>query len=102
MAVNSRDMSERDSRMDSASSELTASTEWNPASSTMSTARMRKTISSSTTRTFGTSVESADMGSLTLSKQPIKDLLGQLLKCACKLRDGNCSPSGSDVATQRP
>ena len=39
-------------RMARASSALTASTAVNPASSTMSTARMRRTISSSTTSTF--------------------------------------------------
>src|SRR6185369_5599104 len=45
-------MSERDSRSASASSALTASIAVNPASSTMSTARKRSTISSSTTSTF--------------------------------------------------
>src|SRR4051794_34843668 len=44
-------MSDRDSRMARASSALTASTAVKPASSTMSTARRRNTISSSTTRT---------------------------------------------------
>src|SRR6476619_4688582 len=53
ISENSSEMSQRDSRMESASSALTASTAVNPASSTMSTARMRRTISSSTTRTFG-------------------------------------------------
>src|SRR5205807_8223506 len=52
MSENSSEMSERDSRMASASSALTASTAVKPASSTMSTARRRNTISSSTTRTF--------------------------------------------------
>jgi hypothetical protein len=53
MSVNSSEISERDSRIESASSALTASSELNPASSTISTARMRSTISSSTTRTVG-------------------------------------------------
>src|SRR3954470_15952422 len=53
-------MSERDSRMARASSALTASTAVNPASSTMSTARRRNTISSSTTRTFVADVGGAD------------------------------------------
>src|ERR1700760_3665575 len=52
-----------------ASSALMASTEQNPASSTMSTARMRKIISSSTTRTFGTGGKSVDIDSLTLSPE---------------------------------
>src|SRR5215212_8509206 len=52
MSENSSEMSERDSRMASASSALTAWTAVKPASSTMSTARIRNTISSSTTRTF--------------------------------------------------
>src|SRR3954462_3877677 len=52
MSENSSEMSERDSRMASASSALTASTAVKPASSTISTARIRNTISSSTTRTF--------------------------------------------------
>src|SRR5438105_1700424 len=53
MSVNSREMSEWDSRIESAWSASTASTGMKPASSTMSTARIRRTISSSTTRTFG-------------------------------------------------
>jgi hypothetical protein len=52
MSVNSSSMSERDWRIASASSALMASTAANPASSTMSTARMRNIISSSTTRTL--------------------------------------------------
>src|SRR5947209_1559791 len=52
MSENSSEMSERDSRMASASSALTACTAVKPASSTISTARIRNTISSSTTRTF--------------------------------------------------
>src|ERR1700722_1938877 len=68
MSVNSSEMSERDSRIDIASSALTASTGRNPASSTMSTARIRRIISSSTTSTFGTGVRSVDMDSLTLSR----------------------------------
>src|SRR4030081_155513 len=51
MSVNSNSISVRDSRMASASSALTASMAVNPASSTISTARMRNSISSSTTRT---------------------------------------------------
>ena len=47
-----------------ASSALTASTGLNPASSTMSTARIRRIISSSTMRTFGTGIDSLDTGSL--------------------------------------
>src|SRR3954454_9676164 len=53
MSEKRSDISERDSRMESASSALTASTALKPASSTISTARIRSTISSSTTRTFG-------------------------------------------------
>jgi hypothetical protein len=56
----SREMSERDSRIEIAWSALTASTGLNPASSTISTARMRRIISSSTIRTFGTGVKSVD------------------------------------------
>src|SRR3954452_15175153 len=52
MSENSSEMSDRDSRMASASSALTAWTAVKPASSTISTARIRNTISSSTTRTF--------------------------------------------------
>ncbi len=50
MSENSSEMSERDSRMESAPSASTASTAVDPASSTMSTARMRSSITSSTTR----------------------------------------------------
>src|SRR5437588_7290649 len=53
ISVNSNSMSERASRIARASSALTASSGVNPASSTMSTARMRSIISSSTTRTAG-------------------------------------------------
>src|ERR1051325_7624737 len=52
MSENSSEMSERDSRIARASSALTACTAVKPASSTISTARIRNTISSSTTRTF--------------------------------------------------
>src|ERR1700729_1209616 len=45
-----------------ASSALTASTGVNPASSTISTARMRSTISSSTTSTLGTAVDPVSTG----------------------------------------
>src|SRR5438270_12362483 len=66
MSENSSEMSERDSRMARASSALTACTAVNPASSTISTARIRNTISSSTTRTFVADVEDVidpeDMG----------------------------------------
>src|SRR6185437_10304386 len=64
MSVNNRSMSERDSRMAIASSALTASTGVNPASSTISTARIRSTISSSTTRTLGTPVGAVSNGIL--------------------------------------
>src|SRR3954452_21704114 len=70
-------MSERDSRMERASSALTASTGQKPASSTMSTARMRRIISSSTMRTFGISVGGADMVAL-LSRE-----------AACRGSDGS-------------
>src|SRR3954465_11812010 len=46
------EISERASKIASASSALTASTARKPASSTMSTARIRRTISSSTTSTL--------------------------------------------------
>src|SRR3569832_772714 len=54
-------MSERDSRTEIASSAIIASMGQKPASSTMSTARIRRIISSSTTRTFGTWIGSVDM-----------------------------------------
>src|SRR3954463_7903008 len=67
MSENSSEMSDRDSRMASASSALTAWTAVKPASSTISTARIRNTISSSTTRTFvvvgvGDVIDPEDMG----------------------------------------
>src|SRR5271168_2319614 len=64
MSVNNRSMSERDSRIAMASSAFTASTGVNPASSTISTARIRSTISSSTTRTLGTPVDPVSTGIL--------------------------------------
>src|SRR3954453_10422723 len=64
MSVNSTAMSERDSKMAIASSAFTASIALNPASSTISAARIRSTISSSTTSTFGTSVDPVDVGIL--------------------------------------
>src|SRR3954452_1326415 len=79
-------MSERDSRMEMALSALTASTGQKPASSTISTARMRSTISSSTTRTFGTADEYVGMGGLILSRcepfdgQPGERLYSALLR----------------------
>ena len=63
ISVNNRDMSDRDSRIEIAWSALMASTGQNPASSTMSTARIRNIISSSTIRTFGTTLEPDDIGS---------------------------------------
>src|SRR3954452_22697394 len=57
-------MSERDSRMPMASSAFTASMAVKPASSTISAARIRSTISSSTTSTFGTSVNPVEVGIL--------------------------------------
>ena len=47
-----------------------------PASSTMSTARMRRIISSSTIRTFGTSAGSVDMGGLTASSRRLGQCSG--------------------------
>src|SRR3954453_10655953 len=72
MSENRRDMSERDSRMESASSAFTASTAVNPASSTISTARIRSTISSSTTRTFGGMVGDV-MTDLVLKRKAVDD-----------------------------
>src|SRR3954449_13565272 len=84
MSEKSSEMSERTSRMESASSALTASTAVNPASSTMSTARMRNTISSSTTRTF---VEEpagrTDIGTPKLSLKREHDQRASLLQENC-------------------
>src|SRR5205085_7865321 len=72
MSENSSEMSERDSRMARASSALTACTAVKPASSTISTARIRNTISSSTTRTFVMGVGVADV-------TDSEDMLGDFL-----------------------
>src|SRR3954451_23887139 len=61
MSLNRSEMSDRDSRIAMASSALTACTGQKPASSTISTARMRRIISSSTTRTFGKEVGVVDI-----------------------------------------
>src|SRR3954471_8584819 len=61
MSLNRSEMSDRDSRIAMASSALTACTGQKPASSTISTARMRRIISSSTTRTLGNEVGDVDI-----------------------------------------
>src|SRR5436190_1645741 len=58
MSVKSNAMSDLDSRIATASSASTASTGVKPASSTISTARMRNSMSSSTTRTTAGAVDS--------------------------------------------